>query len=297
LDQIKPNVFVSSTYEDLRDHREAVRDAIRQLGAIDISMEHFGARDARPKDECLRLISEESDCFVGIYAHRYGKCQKGTPMSITEAEYIKAREIKLPRFVYMVDEDAPWNPKHIDVGASKKLLLKFKNGIKSELIVRHFDTKYRLAANVAADLGRHFATEKLMRVEPSVDAYKNNTRLATSKEWNKCRDGVYKNNQGLFLIHNLSPSMKPGQLYDIFIFLRKHRTDDLSDVEYAEFFLGPYWGNRVFKVINQGELVGLWTSAYGEFLCVCLVKLKNGSHVMLSRYIDFGSYWSPDIPA
>ena len=64
-------VFVSSTFVDLQIHRKAVLDVIRQLGAIDVSMEHFGARDERPKDECLRLVREESDVFVGIYAHRY----------------------------------------------------------------------------------------------------------------------------------------------------------------------------------------------------------------------------------
>ncbi len=62
-------VFVSSTYTDLREYRDAVQKAIRQLGSIDISMENFGAKDDRPKAECLRVIREESDLFVGIYAY------------------------------------------------------------------------------------------------------------------------------------------------------------------------------------------------------------------------------------
>jgi hypothetical protein len=51
-------IFVSSTYTDLADFRAAIQDRIRQMGHIDISMEHFGARDERPKDFCLSLLQE-----------------------------------------------------------------------------------------------------------------------------------------------------------------------------------------------------------------------------------------------
>ena len=63
-------VFLSSKLSDLQDYRQTVQGAIRQLGAIDVSMEHFGARDERPADECMRLVRDESDLFVGIYAHK-----------------------------------------------------------------------------------------------------------------------------------------------------------------------------------------------------------------------------------
>jgi len=88
-------VFVSSTSVDLGEYRKRVQDAIKQLGAIDISMENFGARDERPKEECLRIIREESDLFVGIYAHRYGFIPKSDAKSITEQEYDEATLGKL----------------------------------------------------------------------------------------------------------------------------------------------------------------------------------------------------------
>ena len=65
-------VFVSSTFVDLKEYREAVRDALRQLGTIDLAMEDFGSRDERPVKECLRVVAQESDTLVGNYAHRYG---------------------------------------------------------------------------------------------------------------------------------------------------------------------------------------------------------------------------------
>ena len=160
-------VFVSSTFVDLKDHRASVQVAIRQLGAVDVSMEHFGARDARPSEECMRIISQESDSFVGIYAHRYGYVPTRSSKSITEAEFDAATLARLPRFAYVVDEEAPWNPKHIDSGRPGKCMERFKRRLLAELIVKPFTTKDQLAAAVAADLGRHLATQQLKRVEPA----------------------------------------------------------------------------------------------------------------------------------
>ena len=41
-------VYVSSTFADLRDYREAVRLAIRRLGHEDVAMEYYVAEDVRP---------------------------------------------------------------------------------------------------------------------------------------------------------------------------------------------------------------------------------------------------------
>jgi hypothetical protein len=101
------------------------------------------------------------------------------------------------------------------------------------------------------------------------------------------RNGIYEQNRGLFLTHVLSPSSKPGQKYDIFIYLIRHKTTELSDVEYAEFFFGHMWGNEIFKEKQKKAMIGVSTSAYGPFLCTCHVHMKDGKVIKLSRYIDF----------
>jgi NifB/MoaA-like Fe-S oxidoreductase len=67
------NVFISSTFRDLETFRKTVIEAVRQLGAVDVSMEHFGARDDRPKDECLKLITG-SDVFVAMRSMMKRSC-------------------------------------------------------------------------------------------------------------------------------------------------------------------------------------------------------------------------------
>lgn len=106
-------------------------------------------------------------------------------------------------------------------------------------------------------------------------------------DWSKERNEVYNNNNGLFLAHVIEPSSKRGQDFDIFIYLVRHKSETLSDIEYAEFFLGSYWGNKVYKETKKDGLIGISTSAYGPFLCTCRIKMKNGSEIRLNRYIDF----------
>src|SRR5262245_33565064 len=107
-------IFVSSTFTDLKNYRAEVREVIQKLGARDVSMEMLGARDERPLSECVRLVKEESDLFVGIYAHRYGFVPEGSAVSITEAEYIAATGARITRLIFIVNEDEAWPPKLID---------------------------------------------------------------------------------------------------------------------------------------------------------------------------------------
>lgn len=113
------------------------------------------------------------------------------------------------------------------------------------------------------------------------------TAFPANGDWSKERDGIYQTNSGLFLAHVIEPSSDPGQMYDIFIFLVRHKSDVLSDVDYAEFFFGGHWGDKVFRELPRNGLVGISTSAYGPFLCTCHVKLKDGHVIKLHRYIDF----------
>ncbi len=106
-------------------------------------------------------------------------------------------------------------------------------------------------------------------------------------DWVDERNGIYKRNSGLFLTHILAPSEKPGQKYDIFIYLIRHKTVDFSDVQKAEFFFGHMWGNEVFTEEPKDGKLGISTSAYGPFLCTCRVYLKSGEIIHLHRYIDF----------
>lgn len=286
-------VFLSSTFTDLAEYRRTVQVAIRQLGAVDVSMEHFGARDQRPVDECLRLVRQESDLFVGIYAHKYGYVPDGADVSISEMEYKAASEASLPRFIYIVDDNQPWLPAHIDSGTSRERLQSFKDALLKRHICQTFGGQDQLATKVVADVGRHIAMQSAEKVGPGIPVQNIGIEslrgpvTETPDEWNGRRNAIYADNRNLFLTHVIRPSSKAGQNFDVFIYLIRHRSDNFSDIRVAEFFLGPYWENKVFPAVEQSGFIGISTSAYGTFLCVCRVTFTDGEHLYLERYIDF----------
>jgi len=78
-------VFISSTYKDLIDYRAAAIRAVEGTNYQASKMEVFGARPDEPLDACLKEV-EESDFFIGIYAHRYGYIPADSEISITEMD-------------------------------------------------------------------------------------------------------------------------------------------------------------------------------------------------------------------
>ena len=76
----------------------------------------------------------------------------------------------------------------------------------------------------------------------------------TNEERIKQRHEKEKETKEIYLVHVIKPSERPGQTFDVFIYLKEHwkkgRELGLADVSYAEFFLGRYWSNKIFKVEN-----------------------------------------------
>lgn len=106
-------------------------------------------------------------------------------------------------------------------------------------------------------------------------------------DWALARTKIYREQRGIFLTHLLFPSKTVGQKYDVFIYLIRHKTSDFSDVDYAEFFLGHMWGDKVFRESSADGMIGFRTSAYGPFLCTCKIFFKDKTSIYLSRYVDF----------
>jgi uncharacterized protein YukE len=111
-------IYISSTYGDLKEYREKVYQVLRQLGHDTVAMEDYVATGQHPPlDKCLSDVAG-SDCYVGIFAWRYGYIPEGENnpkgKSITELEYCRATEAGKPCFIFLLDENAPWLPKFTD---------------------------------------------------------------------------------------------------------------------------------------------------------------------------------------
>ena len=100
---VKYQVFVSSTYEDLRAERDQVVKAILEMGHIPVGMEMFSAADEEQWSLIARTI-EEVDYYVVILAHRYGSTVAG--VSYTEKEYDHAVSCGVPTLGFSIDKAA-----------------------------------------------------------------------------------------------------------------------------------------------------------------------------------------------
>lgn len=101
----KLQVFVSSTYEDLKLDRQAAVSAILKAGHIPAGMELFTAGDKSQMDTIRRWI-DESDIYMLILGGRYGSVESKTQVSYTELEFDYALEQDKPLFAVVIDEVA-----------------------------------------------------------------------------------------------------------------------------------------------------------------------------------------------
>lgn len=101
--------FVSSTYEDLRDHRSHVIDALRRAGVFVDPMENWTAASDEPKRFSQERLAGCHFCVL-LVAFRRGYVPKNETRSITQLEYDAAIAQGMDVLVYLLDERARWSP-------------------------------------------------------------------------------------------------------------------------------------------------------------------------------------------
>jgi hypothetical protein len=162
-------IFVSSSFEDLKDHRASAIRVLRQLGHEVIAMEDMTAGSLAPLAKVLEMV-DRSEAYVGIFAWRYGYAPQAgaeapvvagaTPgqTSITEYEYLRAIERGLPVMAFLLDERWPWPPEFVDgfdrtrAGAqpNTERIRALRLALQQERVVSWFTTPSDLEARVSA---------------------------------------------------------------------------------------------------------------------------------------------------
>ena len=142
-------IYISSTYEDLKDHRKAVYETLRQWRHDVIAMEDYVACDQRPLDKCLEDVSQ-CNVYIGLFAWRYGFIPDGQSKSITQLEYECAVKSGMPCYIFIIDKGASWLPAYID--DDKRNINSFKNKLQNNHVVNFFTTIDNLRAVVSVSL-------------------------------------------------------------------------------------------------------------------------------------------------
>ncbi|HEY8160383.1 MAG TPA: DUF4062 domain-containing protein [Methylobacter sp.] len=150
-------VFVSSTYADLREERQRVIQTLMEMDCIPSGMELFPAADDE-QWEFIKRIIDDCDYYLLIIGGRYGSM---TPegISYTEKEYDYAQEIGL-RVIALLHE----NPGNIPVDKSdvdsvvRQKLDEFRAKVSENRLVKFWSKADDLPGIVSLSLSKTIKT-------------------------------------------------------------------------------------------------------------------------------------------
>lgn len=149
-------VFVSSTYEDMREYREVAIDALTSVEQLPVGMDHFMASNETPLDVCLANV-RRCQLLILLIGMRYGSIDNNTGKSYTELEYEEALRNDIPVLAFIMDEtQCPVLPIYVDVDEKAAKLKIFKQRLKDTKYAAMFVSKDDLRNRITLAVKNHF---------------------------------------------------------------------------------------------------------------------------------------------
>lgn len=147
----KYQVFVSSTYEDLKEERAAVNQCLLDCGCIPVGMEQFPA-SGMSQMEYIEKMLNDCDYYILILAGRYGSCdENGVGYTEKEYDYAESHNIPIMSFVIRnIGDLISRRCETTDEGRNK--LNAFREKVCSNRLVKMYSTTDELKSNVAISL-------------------------------------------------------------------------------------------------------------------------------------------------
>lgn len=159
----KYQIFISSTYEDLKEERRKVQDTILEMYQFPIGMEMFSAADEE-QWEIIQETIDSSDYYVLIIGHRYGSVIENgeyAGISYTQKEFRYALEKKIPILAFLIDDSVRITPDKMEQDVNKKEKLEAsKNEVMTGRIVQWWTSKEDLANKVMNSLNKQIHKRK-----------------------------------------------------------------------------------------------------------------------------------------
>jgi hypothetical protein len=149
-------VFVSSTYDDLRNEREIVMRTLVKMGCIPAGMELFPAVDEE-QFEFIKKVIDDCDYYLLIIGGRYGSATS-SGLSYTEKEYNYAKKagIKVIALIHDKPEDIPAG-KSESAPKLRKKLEAFRNKVAKNRLVNFWTEANELSGFVALNVSNAIA--------------------------------------------------------------------------------------------------------------------------------------------
>lgn len=148
----KYQVFISSTYEDLKEERAAVCQTLLDLGCIPVGMEQFPASGMSQMDYIKKML-ETCDYYILILAGRYGSIDPTDGVGYTEKEYDYAGANRIPVMSFLCDDIGKLpNEKCEKTDAGREALMRFRAKVSTSMMIKKYSSKESLQTVVAISL-------------------------------------------------------------------------------------------------------------------------------------------------
>ncbi|MEX0313856.1 MAG: DUF4062 domain-containing protein [Allomuricauda sp.] len=169
--------MISSTLEDLPNHRDSAKDIILAFDCLPVMMELDSAKsDSDAITDSFELV-EKASIYIGVFGKRYGyvpKDENRNPnnLSITELEYRRAKEIGKQVLVFMYDSKHhsfyDYQTDGDDLNAAKKRL-KFYRDLKTRERIGFFKNADHLTTLIGISIRK--TIEKLSAIRSADQSF------------------------------------------------------------------------------------------------------------------------------
>lgn len=144
-------VFVSSTYADLKEERQKVLQTLMEMDCIPSGMEMFPASDEE-QWEFIKKVIDDCDYYLLIIGGRYGSISNdGISYTEKEYEYAVEKGIKVIAFLHENPEEIAVSKSDVDPDLVEKLKT-FRDKVATGRLVKFWNTATELPGLVALSL-------------------------------------------------------------------------------------------------------------------------------------------------
>jgi hypothetical protein len=150
-------IFVSSTYADLKEERQRVIQALMEMDCIPAGMELFPAADDEQWAFIKRVI-DDCDYYLLIIGGRYGSTTpEGISYTEKEFDYALQRGLKIVALVHEEPDSIPVNKSDIEPVMREKLRA-FRSRVTTNRLVKFWKSAEELPGMVALSLSKTIKT-------------------------------------------------------------------------------------------------------------------------------------------
>ena len=189
-------VFVSSTFADLKDERSNVIQTLMEMDCIPAGMELFPALDEE-QFEFIKKVIDDSDYYLLIIGGRYGSLSdEGISYTEMEYDYAISNGIKVIALVHGSPEKLAAEKVEMDSDAQQKLK-SFKQKVTTKRLVRFWNDAKELPGLVALSLPKTIKTYPAVGWVRANETEDNNDLLKQLNTLRKEKDNLEKQVQEL----------------------------------------------------------------------------------------------------